>query len=334
MKKIIQTMASIYKFKIILFCFIFLSAFMQNKVDAQWQATIDFTEAIFDLNADGANNEVLVDPTTMTTTFEVDALMPDVTSACTTSGFGNYMEGQDGVNDIRITATMFRNTNAWGTDVGRLDQSGGVSPTGLSHNASLNPNNGISQENDYSYVVYQIDFIDPSITLTSDVNLNLRTSSNNGSSELYEYAIYGVNGALTPAMIALIPSYSNDIYNGHNGATQQTISDFITGAAGISAGGFHPNFNIVAPGIVSVDDFNTYVDPNAPEEPGCNPAANDGANPPGTPCPNLGLPTNNPNPQIASADLGLAAGTAVNSLTIVLGLFDVCLLYTSDAADE
>jgi len=285
--------------KYIFYSIIAISIFLAGTitVSAQWSTVIGFDEPDW-CAAIGGASAVLVDADAgqTTYTFDVDVVMPDGTT-CPSTGLDNYVEGMDGIDDISINITVMSNQDTdsnWSEDHLDFD----CANDRFNHDFSINGNNSASSPNDYSFAVIEFTWLNG---LCVDIdNFGFDSSSTNGSSEMYEHALFYVNGALPTANLT---TYTNDDYNGCNGATQTTMGNFLLGTPMVSEGN-------IAPGIWTDDGLNTTVAcPPTPEAASTNPDAGTGGNNGVDPC--------------GATDWDLPSGTAVTSFTTILGLQDV-----------
>lgn len=265
----------------------------------QWSTSIGFNEAGFDPDPINNGDHPLIDADMGATSFSysVDVVAPVAASVCADGTFSEYEEDQDGTDDIMISITVVRNVlgPGWNNDEVDWDDAGA-----FRHKFNIGPlNNGSSVENDFSYAVIEVTFLN-GLVVDSD-NLCFSSTSTNGSSEFYEYGLFYANNALNPAGIS---SYTNDIYGGCNAAIQTSMGNFLLGNIGTVSEGN------IAPGVYTDDGLNTSVScPPVPEAATTNPGAGNG-------------PSNGAS-NITGAMMGLAAGTPITSFTAVLGLHDV-----------
>ena len=280
--------------KIFLF-FILCSIVLTTK--AQWNTVIGFDEADW-CTAIGGATATLVDADAgqTTFTFDVDVVMPDGTT-CPSSGLDNYTEGADGIDDISISITVMSNQDAdsnWSEDHLDFD----CANDRFDHDLTISNNNATSSPNDYSFAMIEFTWLNG---LCVDIDsFGFDSGSTNGSSEMYEHGLFFVNGALPTGNLT---TYTNDDYNGCNGATQTTIGNFLLGAPMVSEGN-------IAPGVWTDDGLNTTVScPPTAEAAGTNPDAGTGGNNGVDPC--------------GAMDWNLPPGTPVTSFTTILGLQDV-----------
>jgi len=216
---------------IIPFIFLFTGIVTLN---AQWQTTIGFDEPDW-CNSIGGATTVLVDADAgqTTYTYDVDVVMPDGTT-CPSTGLDNYMEGMDGVDDISISITVMSNQDtdsSWSED--HLEFNCGNSQ--FNHDFTISGNNSGSSPNDYSFAIIEMTWLGG---LCIDIdNFGFTSGSTNGASEMYEHGLFYVNGSLP---IGTLGSYTNDDYNGCNGATQTTMGNYLLGTPMVSEGNIAP----------------------------------------------------------------------------------------------
>lgn len=276
---------------------LFILCFIGFSSKAQWNTVIGFDEADWCAAIGGATATLVdADAGQTTFTFDVDVVMPDGTT-CPSTGLDNYAEGADGIDDISVSITVMSNQDAdssWSEDHLDFD----CANDRFDHDLTVSGNNSGSSPNDYSFAMIEFTFLNG---LCVDIdNFGFDSGSTNGSSEMYEHGLFFVNGALPTGSLT---TYTNDDYNGCNGATQTTMGNFLLGTPMVSEGN-------IAPGVWTDDGLNTGVAcPPTPEAATVNPAAGTGGNNGVDPC--------------GAADWNLPPGTPVTSFTTILGLQDV-----------
>ncbi len=263
---------------------------------SQWSTTLSFDEPDWGAATAGGGTLVDADSGEASYTFDVDVVQPTGV-ACPGGSNSGYEEGMDGIDDIRVSINVFHNVAAgsnWNRDHLDFD----VANDQFNHAFNISSNNSGSQEGDHSYAVIEFTFLN-GLVVDSD-NLCFESGSSNGASEMYEYGLFYVNGALNPAGIS---TYTNDDYAGCNGNTSTSMGNFLLGNIGTVSDGN------IASGIFTDDELNTTIMcPPIAESAGTNPDSGAGST--------NGVSSN-------GAGMGLAAGTIITSFTAVLGLHDV-----------
>ena len=215
----------------------------------------------------------------------------------------NYSAGSDGMDDIRVTATL---VTAPGLPWSRTEGDFSTISNG-SFASDYQIEEDQSRPNDYAYVRYDFEFINGLENSIDATTFNTRHTSTNGSSEGYEWTQVTLNS--TPINEANIGNYTNIEYNDLAATLNpdgsypngRTMSEFLSAMPA----GTRPAGGQVIPGWWAIDDFNTTIF--------------DGVEDPGQGNGGIG-----DNQTINGAnDFGLAGPTLINTISYFFGLTDV-----------
>ena len=166
-----------------------------------------------------------------------------------------YTAGQDGITDLRVTATLVTTPGLmWNKTEGDF----GTTSSG-SFASDYRVLLGESRPNDFAYIKYDFEFINGVENNIDAANFDTRHTSTNGSSEGYEWTQVSLNG--TSINEAAIGNYSNLDYNAtaaplNSGGSYQngiTMSEFLSG---MTAGSVAPG-GMVQPGWWAIISIST-----------------------------------------------------------------------------
>ncbi|MEO0414050.1 MAG: Calx-beta domain-containing protein, partial [Verrucomicrobiota bacterium] len=323
-------------------------------IDA-WSERINFQESDFATQIGSGVTEILTSADGTSATYRIDIVRP---TTVTIGGetYNVYEEGTDGTHDLEITVNTYATSgNPWGSTAAQFNATTGKFEMDYSTGGEDS-----SRPDDTYYAEWTFNFVNGVQNVLTADNLVTSQSSNNGNSEMYEWAMLFANTAAIDHEI--IQLYQNTDYSDVSGATNLDangnfigagpdeldatdtpptvtadrtdtvgddlptgvrLSEFLSGIASSDTAnaGNDGEVNSVQAGWVSLDDFNSFVMDGA-EQSTFNP---------GNPNDNNVFPGYGIDQQFFSqsttadgvADFGLDDSDRIESLTIYTGLTDI-----------